>query len=88
LRGEKGKYTALLKNMEAGLLTLKNELQSLETMLDDAIYVSDLLFSKCSDMDSDMKLFLSYSYILYCIGSLTKIITSLKNYDGAEPTFL
>lgn len=38
LLAEKGKYTSILKNMEMGLRTLKNELNSLETMLDDAIY--------------------------------------------------
>lgn len=41
LLSERGKYTSLLKNMESGLRILKNELAGLETMLDDAIYVSD-----------------------------------------------
>lgn len=40
LLSERGKYTSLLKNMESGLRILKNELAGLETMLDDAIYVS------------------------------------------------
>lgn len=38
LLAERGKYASILKNMECSLRTLKNELNSLETMLDDAVY--------------------------------------------------
>lgn len=44
LLAEKGKYMSILKNMEIGLRTLNNELNSLETMLDDAIYFRNEAF--------------------------------------------
>jgi len=41
LRGERGKYASVLKNMETGLQTLKNELTNLQMMLDDAVHFRD-----------------------------------------------